>query len=168
MPSHYLKQCWLIVNWTPGSKLQWNLKYKPFNSWKWTSNFHMRNGGHFVQDAMSLETPRGTRVPQRYKFGPIPLQNLYLLQHLTTKCITLPSPTQSLTTQLNNLNTSYIICVLTLIVSIFHEAGPVQNLLNRHCGCWWPGAVAPGHLHPQYPPHNPYCEIRETYIQNAD
>ena len=24
-PSHYLNQCWNIVNWTPGNKLQWNL-----------------------------------------------------------------------------------------------------------------------------------------------
>ena len=23
-PSHYLKQCWIIVNWTPRNKLQWN------------------------------------------------------------------------------------------------------------------------------------------------
>ena len=25
MPSHYLKQCWNIVNWTLGNKLHWNL-----------------------------------------------------------------------------------------------------------------------------------------------
>ena len=25
MPSHYLNQCWIIVNWAPGNKLQWNL-----------------------------------------------------------------------------------------------------------------------------------------------
>ena len=24
-PSHYLNQCWLIVNWTPGSIIEWNL-----------------------------------------------------------------------------------------------------------------------------------------------
>ena len=24
MPSHYLNQCWVIVNWTLGNKLQWN------------------------------------------------------------------------------------------------------------------------------------------------
>ena len=24
-PSHYLNQCWLIVNWTPGSIIKWNL-----------------------------------------------------------------------------------------------------------------------------------------------
>ena len=23
-PSHYLNQCWVIVNWTPGNKFQWN------------------------------------------------------------------------------------------------------------------------------------------------
>ena len=23
-PSHYLNQCWVIVNWTPGDKFQWN------------------------------------------------------------------------------------------------------------------------------------------------
>ena len=25
-PSHYLNQCWNIINWTPRNKLQWNLK----------------------------------------------------------------------------------------------------------------------------------------------
>ena len=25
MPSHYLNQCWNIVNWTPRNKLQWNI-----------------------------------------------------------------------------------------------------------------------------------------------
>ena len=24
-PSHYLNQCWLVVNWTPRNKLQWNI-----------------------------------------------------------------------------------------------------------------------------------------------
>ena len=24
-PSHYLNQCWFIVDWTPGNKFQWNL-----------------------------------------------------------------------------------------------------------------------------------------------
>ena len=24
-PSHYQHQCWVIVNWTPGNKFQWNL-----------------------------------------------------------------------------------------------------------------------------------------------
>ena len=23
-PSHYLNQCWLVVNWTPGNKFRWN------------------------------------------------------------------------------------------------------------------------------------------------
>ena len=27
-PSHYLNQWWLVVNWTPGNKLQWNLNRK--------------------------------------------------------------------------------------------------------------------------------------------
>ena len=26
-PSHYLNQCWDIVNWTPGNKLQWNFNH---------------------------------------------------------------------------------------------------------------------------------------------
>ena len=28
-PSHYLNQCWNIVNWTLGNKLQWNLNQNP-------------------------------------------------------------------------------------------------------------------------------------------
>ena len=44
-PSRYLNQCWNIVCWTPGNKLQWNLnrnlyifiKENPFENviWKW-------------------------------------------------------------------------------------------------------------------------------------
>ena len=30
VPSHYLNQCWNIVNWDPGNKLQWNINQ---NSW---------------------------------------------------------------------------------------------------------------------------------------
>ena len=26
-PSHYLDQCWIIVNWTLGNRLQWNLNW---------------------------------------------------------------------------------------------------------------------------------------------
>ena len=29
-PSHYLNQWWLIVNWTPGNKFQWNLNRNSF------------------------------------------------------------------------------------------------------------------------------------------
>ena len=30
-PSHYMNQCWLIVNWTPVNKLQWNLNHNTRN-----------------------------------------------------------------------------------------------------------------------------------------
>ena len=26
-----------------------------------------------------------------------------------------------------------------------YETGPIQWVFNQHCGCWWPGALAPGH-----------------------
>ena len=34
VPSHYLHQCWLIVNWTLGNKLQWNFHKKEKVSFK--------------------------------------------------------------------------------------------------------------------------------------
>ena len=47
MPSHYLNQCWLIINWIPGKIFQWNLNMNSiiFNA--------IENGGHFVQGEMS-------------------------------------------------------------------------------------------------------------------
>ena len=52
-PSHYMNQCWNIVNWTPRNKLQWNVNQN--------SNIFIRenpfenvagNGGHFVSASM--------------------------------------------------------------------------------------------------------------------
>ena len=51
MPSYYLNQCWVIVNWTPRNKLQW--KYKTFHSQKCTWKDRLRNGGHFVRGKKS-------------------------------------------------------------------------------------------------------------------
>ena len=50
-PSHYLNQCWNIVNWTFRNKLQWNsnLKIQKFHSWKCISKCRLGNGVHFVQ-----------------------------------------------------------------------------------------------------------------------
>ena len=50
-PSHYLNQCWLIVNWTPGNKFQWNLNRNPIIFIKENAfeNVVCQNGGHFVR-----------------------------------------------------------------------------------------------------------------------
>ena len=31
-----------------------------------------------------------------------------------------------------------------LSVTFLYETGPIQWMFNQHCGCWWPGALAPG------------------------
>ena len=51
MPSHYLNQCLVIVNWTLRNKFQWNFrsKYKTFHTRKCICKYRLRNGGHFVQ-----------------------------------------------------------------------------------------------------------------------
>ena len=47
-PSHYLNQCWDIVNWTLGNKLQWNQsKFKHFHSWKCIWKCCLRNDDYF-------------------------------------------------------------------------------------------------------------------------
>ena len=53
-PSHYLNQCWIIVNWTPGNKFQWNLNrnYIIFIQENAFENVVCQNGGHFVQGEM--------------------------------------------------------------------------------------------------------------------
>ena len=54
-PSHYLNQCWLIVNWTLGNKFQWNLKLNSiiFIQENAFENAVCQNGGHFVQEELS-------------------------------------------------------------------------------------------------------------------
>ena len=37
-PSHHLNQCWLIINWTPRNKVQWNLN--------WNSNIFIQGNGY--------------------------------------------------------------------------------------------------------------------------
>ena len=53
-PSHYLNQCWNIINWTLGNKLQWNLNRK-LNMFIQENAFEkcrLWNGGHFVSAIM--------------------------------------------------------------------------------------------------------------------
>ena len=47
-PSHYLKQCWLIVNWTNGNKLQWILQFCHFRSRKYFWNCHLSEWRPFL------------------------------------------------------------------------------------------------------------------------
>ena len=50
-PSYYLNQCWLIVNWTPGNKCQWNSNRNSIIFIQ-ESAFKIvvsQNGGHCVQ-----------------------------------------------------------------------------------------------------------------------
>ena len=44
-PSHYLNQCWRIVNWNPRNKFKWNRKRNAFHSRK----CRLENDGHFFQ-----------------------------------------------------------------------------------------------------------------------
>ena len=50
-PSHYLNECWLTINWTPGNKLQWNPNRNSVISIQ-ENAFEIvicQNGGHFLQ-----------------------------------------------------------------------------------------------------------------------
>ena len=53
-PSHYLNQCWNVVDWTPGNKLQWNFNLNNFihfiHSYIWKCR--PENGSHFVSVSM--------------------------------------------------------------------------------------------------------------------
>ena len=52
--AYYLNQCWNIVNWTPGNKLQWTFKSKSmhFYSRKCIWNCCLQNGVYFVSASM--------------------------------------------------------------------------------------------------------------------
>ena len=53
-PSHYLNQCWDIVNWTLRNKLQWNLNQNPyiFIQENVIESVDCENGGHLVLASM--------------------------------------------------------------------------------------------------------------------
>ena len=57
-PSHYLKQCWNSVNWTPGNKLQWdfNRNLYIFIQENALENVVYENGGRFVWALMWYAT----------------------------------------------------------------------------------------------------------------
>ena len=50
-PSHYLNQCWDIVNWTLRNKVQWNFNQNTniFVSRKCIWKYRVWNGSHFVR-----------------------------------------------------------------------------------------------------------------------
>ena len=50
VPSHFLNQCWFIVNWALGNKLQWkfNQNTNIFIRENASENIRLRNGGHLV------------------------------------------------------------------------------------------------------------------------
>ena len=55
-PSHYLNQCWPIVNWTPRNKLQWQLHHRNTQLFVHENVFEnvvCQSGGHFVQGKTS-------------------------------------------------------------------------------------------------------------------
>ena len=51
MPSHFLNQCWFIVNWTPWNKFHWNSNRNSiiFVQENASEIVVCQNGGHFVQ-----------------------------------------------------------------------------------------------------------------------
>ena len=57
VPSHYLNQCWLIVNWTPGNKFKRSFNQNSIISIQEYSfeNVVCQIGSHFVQGEMSLK-----------------------------------------------------------------------------------------------------------------
>ena len=62
--SHYLNQCWLIVNWAPGNIFQWNLNRNSiiFIQENENENVISQNGGHFVQEEMQDTDTTHTRI----------------------------------------------------------------------------------------------------------
>ena len=43
----------------------------------------------------------------------------------------------------------YVLISFPITVIFLHYTDPVQWIFNQHCVCWWPGALAPRHQHPQ-------------------
>ena len=76
--SHYINQCWVIVNWTLRNKLQWNFdqKYEIFHSRKCIWKYRLQNGGHFVGgDPMMRLYPLNSKASQRHMMRLYPLNS---------------------------------------------------------------------------------------------
>ena len=63
IPSHYLSQCWIVVNWTPKGTniIQWNFykKYKTFHLRKCVWKYLLSNGGYWSRgDGLKSESAR--------------------------------------------------------------------------------------------------------------
>ena len=77
MPSHYLNQCWLIVNWTPGNKFQWKSNWNSIiviqgNAFEIVVCL---NGSRFVQGdkseiSQNITALRGVSSVWPYRNGP--------------------------------------------------------------------------------------------------
>ena len=52
VPSHYLNQCWVSINWTLTNKLQWNLNQNAISLKKLIRKYCMLNGSYFVSASM--------------------------------------------------------------------------------------------------------------------
>ena len=67
MPSHYLNQCWCIVNWNLRNKLKWNFNQNTilFIHENAYLKQRLRNGGHFVQEEISHDKIISVSSPRR-------------------------------------------------------------------------------------------------------
>ena len=79
-PTHYLKQCWVIVNWTLRKKNPWifsqNTKFFIHKKIIW--KYRLRKGGHFVQ---------GSELKQWGKRGYIPIHVCQYLGHASNASV---------------------------------------------------------------------------------
>ena len=75
MPSHYLKQCWLIINWTLQNKLKWNSQ--------WNLNFFIEENA--IGNAICQLTAILSR-PQRVKVMPAAVIYLCWQRWLLFQC----------------------------------------------------------------------------------
>ena len=60
MPSHYLNQCWRIVNWALRNKIQWNINRKMAAILSWPQRVKMSFGG--ISDNATASWNAGSSV----------------------------------------------------------------------------------------------------------
>ena len=172
-PSHFLNQCWLIiVNWTLGNKLQWNLNQD-------TVSFHSRiciwklcllqNGHHFVLISMcqwlhhahadSMITDNMSNIPiapriityVTWRWTPYP-QDFVISEHLNFTQVlhyhNLPLWPQGWlsSSYLFHQNEFWSNAFIQIKSSHFYEAILVHQVWSQHRrhGCWWLGDSPPG------------------------
>ena len=151
VPSHYLNQCWLVVNWTLGNKFQWNPNQN-------TNIFIEENEFQIVvckillpfSAAYDLDSTQAVIATQVYWVMPPPEVNT-LRSHIIMLLISFKFSVNFLSNphKWHPVRASYGVCIvsltsdlgsisITLVLCVLYFIGPCCSSTQPYMfGVWW-------------------------------